>query len=164
MRIALVLLLAAACGGAPPPAPAPAVAPAPAAAPAPFEATDDARRAAAIDFLAAIARRDRAATATMTGEAAFCEILERKQPDKMEGDAKACADEMVRLNAEVLTVYEAGIPETFVAGNADVQALDAEQGIYVVIVEPEGGGEPVSVFLVEVEERRFVVFPRKKEK
>lgn len=165
MRFVLALLLVAACGGAPSPAPtaapAPALEPGPAA--VPFEATDDARRAAAVDFLAAIARRDRAAIAPMTGEAALCEILERTQPEKMEGDATACADEMVRLNAEALTFYEAGIPETFVAGNAEVEALDAEQGIHMVIVEPEGGGDPVSVFLVEVEERRFVVFPRKKE-
>ena len=136
--------------------------PTPAPAPA-FEATDEARAAAATDFLAAIARRDRAATAPMTDEAAFCEVLEREQPDKMEGDAKACTDEMVRLNAEVLAIYEAGIPETFVAGNAEVQPIDAEQGIYVVVVEPQGGGDPISVFFLEIEGRRFVVFPRKKE-
>ena len=82
MRASMVLVFVlAACGGsaAPPqaPDPEPAPGPAPAAALPAFEATDEARGAAAVDFLAAIARRDRAAIAPMTGEAEMCAILER---------------------------------------------------------------------------------------
>lgn len=112
----------------------------------------------AMGFVDAVADRDMAAIDRYTDPDGACAAAADKAPPD-------CANAMRADQDEAITYYQQMVPESFQAGATSSMPLDESQGIYMITVNPAGGDaeQGVAVILVELQGRRYVVFPRKKE-
>ncbi len=151
-------------------APAPADPPAPAAATPAARPEDQARIDFAVEFVSAVAKRDKAAQARLLAVEDFCKVMLATAKKAPPGGQKGCEKEMVAGNKEGLDAYNTRIPPTFEAGAAEVLPIAPDKGIWMVLVRPKGfdrhgpnaDKEGASVMLLEAEGKRFVVFAHKK--